>query len=117
MNRKAINAMMYHRGAPSDFDEWEKLGAKGWGYRDLAGLPLIVPPRVATTLTQYLYRFFRSSENFTPNALYPGLKPEEHGDSGPWKTSYAYCSDICKQSLVALEEVRTSHSIRHNCLI
>ncbi|KIM91603.1 GMC oxidoreductase [Piloderma croceum F 1598] len=56
----SIDAMMYHRGAPTDFDEWEKLGAK-----------------------EHPSRFFRSSEKFTPHALYPGLKPEDHGDSGP----------------------------------
>jgi hypothetical protein len=45
--------MMYHHGAPTDFDEWEKLGAKGWGYNDLAGLPSIAPAHIATTLTQH----------------------------------------------------------------
>ena len=29
----SINGLVFLRGAPSDFDEWEKLGAKGWGYR------------------------------------------------------------------------------------
>jgi hypothetical protein len=46
MHHIAINAMMYHHGAPADFDEWEKLGAKGWGYNDLAGLPFIAPAPV-----------------------------------------------------------------------
>ena len=31
----SINGLVFLRGAPSDFDEWEKLGAKGWGYKDV----------------------------------------------------------------------------------
>ena len=30
----AINGMVYVRGHARDFDEWESLGATGWGYRD-----------------------------------------------------------------------------------
>jgi choline dehydrogenase len=32
----SMNAMVYHHGSPSDFDEWERLGAAGWGYENLA---------------------------------------------------------------------------------
>ncbi|WP_029356819.1 GMC family oxidoreductase N-terminal domain-containing protein [Bosea sp. 117] len=28
----AINALMANRGAPGDYDEWEELGAEGWGW-------------------------------------------------------------------------------------
>ncbi len=31
----SINGLVFLRGAPSDFDEWERLGAKGWGYKDV----------------------------------------------------------------------------------
>lgn len=34
----AINALVYMRGHPGDYDEWEALGCPGWGYRDV--LPL-----------------------------------------------------------------------------
>lgn len=30
----SINGMVYVRGHACDFDEWENLGAKGWGYSD-----------------------------------------------------------------------------------
>ncbi len=31
----SINAMCYIRGDARDYDEWEALGAKGWGWRDV----------------------------------------------------------------------------------
>lgn len=30
----SINGMVFVRGHPRDFDEWQDLGAKGWGYQD-----------------------------------------------------------------------------------
>ncbi len=32
----SINAMVYVRGAPEDFDEWRDTGNPGWGYADVA---------------------------------------------------------------------------------
>ena len=29
----AINAMVYARGLPNDFDDWQKAGAQGWGWQ------------------------------------------------------------------------------------
>lgn len=31
----SVNGMAWVRGAPGDFDEWEKLGCPGWSYRDV----------------------------------------------------------------------------------
>lgn len=31
----AINGLLYVRGQPEDFDEWEQLGNRGWSYRDV----------------------------------------------------------------------------------
>ncbi|MDF1762236.1 MAG: choline dehydrogenase [Oleibacter sp.] len=54
----AVNAMCYTRGHSWDFDHWESLGNKGWGYKDI--LPL-----------------FKRSENYEPGAN------EFHGVGGP----------------------------------
>ncbi|KND59551.1 Choline dehydrogenase [Candidatus Burkholderia verschuerenii] len=31
----SINAMIYMRGQPHDFDDWERAGNRGWGFRDV----------------------------------------------------------------------------------
>jgi choline dehydrogenase len=31
----SINAMIYVRGQPHDFDDWERAGNRGWGFRDV----------------------------------------------------------------------------------
>lgn len=54
----AINAMMYIRGNPWDYDRWERLGNDGWSYDDL--LP-----------------FFKRAEDFE------GGESEFHGAGGP----------------------------------
>ncbi|KAI0256392.1 GMC oxidoreductase [Lactifluus subvellereus] len=63
----SINALIYQRCSPEDFEQWVGLGATGWSYKEL--LP-----------------YFEKSESFTPHPAYPGIVPENHGRSGPWKT-------------------------------
>ncbi|TKT75770.1 GMC family oxidoreductase N-terminal domain-containing protein [Aquamicrobium sp. LC103] len=58
----SINGMMYMRGHRSDYDRWEREGAKGWGYDDV--LP-----------------YFRKSETNERGAS------ELHGGSGPLQVS------------------------------
>lgn len=54
----AINAMIYTRGSPKDYDRWAELGCDGWEYEQL--LP-----------------YFKKAENNSRGA------DEYHGDSGP----------------------------------
>lgn len=63
----SINAMIYSRGHPGDYDEWAALGCQGW---DWAG---VLP-------------YFKRSEGNTA-----GLDPKWHGVDGPLKVS-AHCS-------------------------
>ncbi|MDA9505868.1 alcohol dehydrogenase [Bradyrhizobium sp. CCBAU 11386] len=55
----AINAMIYIRGLPSDYDGWEKAGCAGWAWRD------VLPKFIA----------FENNAHFTDDPL--------HGTSGP----------------------------------
>lgn len=55
----ALNAMIYIRGLPSDYDAWERAGCAGWGWRDV-------------------FPVFLASEN---NARF--LASEYHGTQGP----------------------------------
>lgn len=54
----AINAMVYTRGNPKDYDLWEQMGCTGWGFKDV--LP-----------------YFKKAENNVRGS------DEYHGDSGP----------------------------------
>jgi len=58
----SVNAMIYIRGNPTDYDRWVAAGAEGWGYADV--LP-----------------YFRKAEN---NNRFAG---EVHGTDGPLKVS------------------------------
>ncbi|KAI9451422.1 GMC oxidoreductase [Lactarius psammicola] len=61
----AINALIYQHCSPEDFDEWERLGATGWSYKDLASVSDV--PRS----DQQCY--FIKSETYTPHPKHPGV--------------------------------------------
>ncbi|KIK76982.1 GMC oxidoreductase, partial [Paxillus rubicundulus Ve08.2h10] len=85
----SINALVYHHCSPSDFDEWESKGAKGWGYQSLAP-------------------YLRKSEKFTPNASFP-VNMEHRGTTGIWHTTYTYMHDISNRWIGAAEAVGIPH--------
>ncbi|MBC9034657.1 GMC family oxidoreductase N-terminal domain-containing protein [Sphingomonas sp. JC676] len=62
----AINAMLYVRGIPADYDEWRDLGCPGWGWDDV-------------------FPWFTGTEHNTRGA------DAFHGDAGPlWVSDQAY---------------------------
>ncbi|KAG0292424.1 hypothetical protein BGZ98_002580, partial [Dissophora globulifera] len=82
----SINAMMYHRGPASDYDEWGSLGNQGWSYEECL-------------------RYFKKAEGFNDPNLpvghpkgpltnrvrypqYEEFEPEFHGTDGPWQVTY-----------------------------
>ncbi|HUR32387.1 MAG TPA: GMC family oxidoreductase N-terminal domain-containing protein [Vicinamibacterales bacterium] len=67
----SLNAMMYVRGNPRNFDMWNAMGADGWSYKDV--LP-----------------YFKKSENFEGGAS------EHHGTGGP--LSVRVCPDDVMRS-------------------
>jgi len=71
----SINAMLYVRGNPADYDGWEKLGNPGWGYDQV--LP-----------------YFRKLENY-------GKDDKYHSSKGPLSVSN-YTSDENSQGVKTL---------------
>ncbi|KAF8484414.1 hypothetical protein JB92DRAFT_3131486 [Gautieria morchelliformis] len=73
----SINAMMFHTCAPSDYDEWARMGqegASGWAYKNI--LP-----------------YFRKFEKYVPRSDLPPLNPSERGMNGPVQVGFfAYFS-------------------------
>lgn len=84
----AINAMVYVRGNPSDYDHWQMLGNEGWSYADL--LP-----------------YFKRSEN---NA---DFKNEFHGNDGPLHVGNLR-SDNPFQQIFLQAAKQTGFSINHD---
>ncbi|KAH7886400.1 GMC oxidoreductase [Phlebopus sp. FC_14] len=84
----SINALVYQHCSPSDFDEWERMGAKGWGYK-------------------YLAPYLRKSEKFTPNPLYP-VDINEMGTTGIWHTTFSYTHAVCEKWIEATQALGIS---------
>ncbi|KAG0256035.1 hypothetical protein DFQ27_005927, partial [Actinomortierella ambigua] len=95
----AINAMMYHRGPASDFDEWGRLGNDGWNFQECL-------------------RYFKKSETFNDpdlpashpqgpmtdrirHAKYETHDPEYHGTEGPWQVTFHHLFDTSAKFIEA----------------
>jgi len=94
----SINAMVYIRGQPGDFDDWEAAGNPGWGWKDV--LP-----------------YFRKAEN---NSLGEG---EDRGVGGPLDVTDASASmhPLCQVFLSGCAElgyqiVKDLNSSRSECV-
>ncbi|EJT99615.1 alcohol oxidase [Dacryopinax primogenitus] len=83
----SINALIYHCGAPADFDAWaEEEGAAGWGYKDLAP-------------------YFRLSETYTPKEHHADVDQTHRGTSGPWQTSFSPPTPVLQKYVSAAQTV------------
>ncbi len=82
----SINGLVFLRGAPTDFDEWERLGAKGWSYKDV--LP-----------------YFKKSEHNEDGA------DEWRGQGGPMHISSIKAPSLPARAFV---ETATQLQIPHN---
>ena len=68
----SMNAMMITEGAPSDYDEWVRLGAKGWGYDNIK-------------------RYFLKTQGHALHKAHPNTTHQNHGSTGRVQTGYSYC--------------------------
>jgi choline dehydrogenase len=86
----AINAMMLHHCAPSDYDEWPTFMGKTkedstWSYNGLK-------------------KYFLKFETFVPHKDHPDVDVSQRGSSGPMKTGYfGHSSYISQQFMRACE--------------
>jgi choline dehydrogenase-like flavoprotein len=86
----SVNAMLYVRGIPSDYDRWHETGAKGWSYADV--LPY----------------FKRAEDNDT-------FASGVHGVGGPLKvSSQEYVSPLTKTWLKACQQAGIPPTVDFN---
>jgi len=83
----SINAMVYVRGQPGDFDDWAAAGNPGWGYADVL-------------------HYFRKLED------HPFGEPQFHGAGGPVGVSdvSAWVHPLCHTFLAACDNLRIARS-------
>ncbi|KAK7682585.1 hypothetical protein QCA50_014385 [Cerrena zonata] len=62
----AINALIYDRCFPEDYDSWARSGCTGWSFKDIEP-------------------YFRKAEGYDPNGFFTTVDLSEKGTNGPWK--------------------------------
>ncbi|KAH9966190.1 GMC oxidoreductase [Lactifluus volemus] len=82
----SINGLIYQHCSHEDFDEWERLGAAGWSYKDL-------------------HPYFIKSELYTPHRRRRDVDLSDHGSNGLWKTGYAPVPPVHDTLINACEEL------------
>ncbi|KAK7690471.1 hypothetical protein QCA50_005569 [Cerrena zonata] len=91
------NAVCYHFGAPSDYDEWAEMqkgqeGAEEWSYK-------------------HFLRYFRKYERFTPNKDFPDVDISQRGTSGVIDIGhFGHYSHAAKMIVKACVELGIPHS-------
>lgn len=84
------NAMMFHYGASTDYDEWASATTE---------------PECQEWRFERLQKWFRKFETFCPHPDFP-VDNSKRGDNGPVQTGFfGYFSDICRSFITACEAV------------
>jgi choline dehydrogenase len=71
----SVNAMIYIRGVPSDYNLWAQLGNRGWSWDDV-------------------FPYFKKAENYLPG------QSEYHGSGGPLKVSRPGVANVLNEAWV-----------------
>jgi choline dehydrogenase len=79
----SINAMIYIRGSAYDYDEWEKMGFKGWGFDSML-------------------KYFKKSERQLRSK--DKINQDFHGFEGEWKISDAQKRNVSDNVIKAFSE-------------
>ena len=79
----SINAMIYIRGSAYDYDEWEKMGFKGWGFDSML-------------------KYFKKSERQLRSK--EKINQDFHGFEGEWKISDAQRRSVSDNVIKAFSE-------------
>ncbi|OBZ72180.1 hypothetical protein A0H81_07611 [Grifola frondosa] len=93
----ALNAMIYHYGAPSDYDEWAEFqdsqdGASGWFYKNFN-------------------EYFMKYEKYHPSEKFPLVDASLRGSSGPVEVGYfGHISEGTTKFIEACDKAGIAHS-------
>ncbi|KAG8212846.1 hypothetical protein J3R82DRAFT_11163 [Butyriboletus roseoflavus] len=117
----AVNFMMYVRGAASDYDNWEALGNKGWGFNQLRSSKRSHPYRIdKPTVTQGPIQISAGgidlgfgSQFLNVGSAYDPDRPQVD-DNNDFKTANAYSVSVLIRSTSGLTSfLSTSHVTRN----